>query len=116
MGKLSRTKGHSYEREVAKQLRGLFPDAKRHLEMQKEEAMGFDLDNTGSWRVQCKRGARYAPLSRLKEPRVDKVGGMPVLITRGDCERSVIAFYLDDFLNNLPELVQEYAKQTKQGL
>lgn len=113
MGKLSRTKGLSYEREVAVQLRGLFPDAKRHLESQKEEALGFDLDNTGSWRVQCKRGRKFAPLLRLKEPRVDKVGGMPVLITRGDCERSVIAFYLDDFLDNLPNLVQEYMKQTK---
>lgn len=97
-GKRSRTKGHSYEREIANQLKPMFPEVKRHLESQSQEALGYDLDNTGEWRVQCKRGKKYAPIGKIKEPQIEKTGGIPVLITKGDRERSVICFYLDDFL------------------
>lgn len=55
-GKTSRTKGHSYERAKAQDMRGIgFPKAKRHLEYQSSEAeLGQDLDNTYPFLVQCK--------------------------------------------------------------
>lgn len=98
-GKRSRTKGHSFEREVANVLKPLWPDAKRHLEVQASEAQGYDLDNTEPFRIQCKRGARYAPISKLTEPIIpDGSSLMPMLITKGDRTRTVVSMYLDDFL------------------
>lgn len=97
MGINVRTKGHSFEREIAKLLRCIFPNARRHLEYHKEDCKGFDLDNTGKLKIQCKRGKKYAPLSKIKEPQC-KEGEMPVLITKGDHEKPIIAFYLEDWL------------------
>ena len=100
MGKMQRTKGHSYERECAKLLRGIFPDAKRHLEVQIQDCQGYDLDNTGKFRFQCKRMKKWASISKIKEV-TDLDGTIPALITKGDREKSVVALYLDDFIKIL---------------
>lgn len=97
MGINVRQKGHSFERAIAKILRPFYPEVKRHLEYQKAEAKGFDLDNTGRLKIQCKRGKKYAPLSKIKEPQC-KGDEIPVLITKADHERPIVAFYLDDLL------------------
>ena len=55
----TRTKGHSFERKIAKDLResNIYPDAKRHLEYEKGAALlGIDIVNTGKWLIQCKKG------------------------------------------------------------
>jgi hypothetical protein len=102
MGKLSRVKGHSFEREIAAALRLVFPSARRHLEYQASEARGFDIANTGHYRIQCKRGRRYASLSAIKEVDADPVlGEVPVLVTRGDNEPALVALPLDEFLRLL---------------
>lgn len=54
MGKSQRTKGHSFERNIAKELRKIYPEARRHLEYQDGEANGIDLQNTGRYKIQCK--------------------------------------------------------------
>lgn len=51
-----RTKGHSFERRVAILFHSIFPEAKRHLEMQMSDCIGIDLDNTGELAIQCKKG------------------------------------------------------------
>lgn len=103
MGINVRTKGHSFERAIAKILRPFYPEIRRRLEYQKEACKGFDLDNSGRLRIQCKRGKKYAPLSKIKEPQCEK-GEIPVLITKSDHQRPIVAFYLDDLL----ELSQEH--------
>lgn len=103
-GKTSRTKGHSYEREIAKRLReeGLYPEAKRHLEVQRSECKGYDLDNTPPFKIQCKRNKKYAPITKLEEPVPDlEEGEVPLLITKGDRQRDVVCLYLDDFIELL---------------
>lgn len=97
MSKLSRTKGHGFERACAKKLRAVFPDCKRHLEMQKEEALGFDLDNTGPFRFQCKAYKKYAPVGKIEEVILEE-GVIPALITKGDSKKPVVCLYLDDFV------------------
>lgn len=63
-----RAKGLSYERDVAEQLRQVgFPDAKRHLEFQKDEAKGIDLDNTWPLGVQCKAWKSTPPITVIDE-------------------------------------------------
>ena len=64
-GAYSRRKGHSFERKVSQNLRPIFPEAKRHLEVQMQDALGYDIDNTGEWRIQCK--------SLAKVPNIPKV-------------------------------------------
>lgn len=101
-GKRSRTKGHSFERSVAIALRRIFPDAKRHLEYQCDEALGIDIDNTGPYRIQCKRGKRYSSLSAIKEPVIDPIEpGIPVLITKADNQEALVALPLEHFLELL---------------
>lgn len=98
-GKGCRKKGHSFEREVAILFRGIFPNAKRHLETRRSDVTGVDLDHTGEFRIQCKRGRNYAPLARIFEVQIDPFeGGVPVLITKGDEVEALAALPLSDFL------------------
>jgi hypothetical protein len=86
-GRGCRKKGHDFERWVAKELQGLFPEARRHLEYQSREANGVDIVNTQPYLFQCKRGRRYASLSTIKEIQICPIeGGIPVLVTKGDNE------------------------------
>jgi transcriptional regulator with XRE-family HTH domain len=100
MGKMSRTKGHSFERWVAIQFRSIYPEAKRKLEYQKGECIGIDLDNVGPYLVQCKRGKKYASLSAIDEVEVDPIeGGVRVLVTKGDNKEALACISLDHFLH-----------------
>lgn len=97
MSKLSRTKGHSYEREIAKRFQSMgYNDARRHLEYHTDDAKdGVDLINTGMFNVQTKRGRTYAPINKIFE--IKKSGGINLLITRADNEKSMVVMSLDDF-------------------
>lgn len=100
MGKLSRTKGHSFERWVAKEFRKIFPQARRHLEYQMGEAFGVDVANVGEYRVQCKRGKKYSSVSALKEIQICPIeGGIPVLVTKGDNEIPLAILPFEHFLH-----------------
>lgn len=106
MGKLSRTKGHSFEREIAKRLRGIFPQARRHLEYQDAEANGIDLVMTGKYSIQCKRGRKPAPISKIREVE-PKDGQSPLLITQGDRDKIYVVMEFDEFLTLLKESKHE---------
>ena len=94
-GKTSRTKGHNWEREVAKRFREHgFPLAERKLEYQISECTGVDITNTGAFKVQCKRYKDYCPISKIEEV---KETGIPILITKGDRKPAVVCMYIDDF-------------------
>jgi hypothetical protein len=104
MGKLSRTKGHSFERLIAARLRVVFPAARRHLEYQDAECYGVDLINTGLYRIQCKRGKKPSPLSALEEVESDELlGEVPVLVTQGDRGRILVALPLEEFIRLLKD-------------
>ena len=92
-GKTSRTKGHNFEREVARMLRAYYPNAKRQLEYQ--EGVGFDITETGDLSVQCKVGNSFKIEKALKEAeREDKIA---VAITKRDREDIVVSMYWKDF-------------------
>lgn len=101
-GKLSRTKGHSFERWVAIALRGVFPSARRHLEYQDGECHGYDIANTGWYRIQCKRFKKYANPSHIQEVEADEAfGEVPVLVTKADNERVLAVLPFEEFLDLL---------------
>lgn len=104
--KKSRRRGHNFEREVANLLKVVFPDARRHLEYQGAEANGIDIVNTGLYKIQCKRGKKYASFTAIKEVEADEMfGDIPVLVTQGDKERILVALPFEEFLR-LVQLAQ----------
>lgn len=102
MGKAQRDKGANYEREIARRLRSVFPNAMRNV-TETQTGQGVDLTGTGNLRIQCKRHKAYAPISRLEE--VPKTPGViPVLVTKGDRQPDVAVLYLDDLLRILEDI------------
>lgn len=101
-GAMARRKGHGFERDIANKLKseGIFPEAKRHLENQFQEALGYDLDNCGKYYIQCKRNRKYASITKIEEVQLAKLpkDAVPVLITRGDNTEPVVVLYLKDFI------------------
>ncbi len=103
-GKLSRTKGHSFEREIATALRVVYPEARRLLEYHPEDAEGVDLLNTGQYRIQCKRGRKWCSLSKIEEVTADETfGEVPILVTQGDRKRILVAMPFEEFLRLLQQ-------------
>jgi hypothetical protein len=98
LGRRSRTKGHSFERWCANQLRKIFPDCRRHLEYQDAEANGVDLVNTGNYDVQCKRGKKYASIKDIEQC---NNWGIPILITKGDNKPPMVVMDFNCFLRLL---------------
>lgn len=84
-GKSARVKGHSFERKVAREFRELgFPNARRHLEYQAEEAShGQDISGTYPFLVQCKATKQYAPITAIHQI-ADQKDQYKILVTKGD--------------------------------
>lgn len=105
MGLRSRRKGHSFEREIARLFKPLFPKAQRKLEYQEGDCTGVDLKNTGPFKIQCKRYKEYAPLNKIFE--VDEEG-IALLITKADSKPTLVALKLEDFLKILHDIGEAY--------
>lgn len=118
MGKLSRTKGHSFERQVALWFQEAgFPDCRRQLEYHVKDAFGVDLQGTGPFMVQCKRGRTYAPITAIEEVNVEDAGdrrwqrreitpefaviepafACPILITKADKKPAMAVLPAEEF-------------------
>lgn len=101
-GRGCRAKGHSFERWTAIEFQKVFPEAKRHLEYQASEAQGIDIDNTGIYKVQCKRGKKYSNPSAIEEIIICPIeGGIPVLVTKGDNKEPLACIPFSHFLELL---------------
>lgn len=110
MSKLSRTKGHNYERDVAKLYRETgFAKAQRQLEYQ--EGLGVDLEHTGPFDVQCKVGKRpptpWVALEEIPEnkPRV------PVAHLKKDRQKPVVCLYEEDWMQIVAMLNHVMARE-----
>ena len=101
----SRRKGHSFERDLCRVLRSVFPDIERSLEGSMADQNGVDLMNTGNLAIQAKRGRKYAPLNKIEEVKSDKIA---VLITRGDQKKAMACLYLEDFLKIIQDIGEVY--------
>jgi hypothetical protein len=102
-GKSARAKGHNFEREIASAFRlAGWLGAKRHLEMQVQDCLGYDLDNCEPFRIQCKCFKDYAPISCIKEVKPSP-GSVPMLITKGDSTPPVCVLYFSDFIRLIGE-------------
>jgi len=110
-GKGARQKGLSFERAMAKDLRAVYPNAKRHLECQMDEAYGKDLENTGPFVFQCKRLKKYVPISTFKEITCGQYE-IPVLISKADNEATMAVLKWEHLLT----LIKVYNENCISGL
>lgn len=102
-GRASRRKGHNFEREVAKRFRALYPGTMRQLEYQ--QGLGVDVP-AGPFDIQCKRGKQYAPITKINEiPATERI---PMLVTKGDLQPTMVALRLDDFIDILKDIGAAY--------
>ncbi len=84
MAKKSRDKGKAYENFVAKIFRlAGWPNAKRHLEFQSEEAVeGRDLDGTQPFAVQAKCWKKAPPITALLQVNPTEEYPIPVAVLK----------------------------------
>ena len=112
MGKSSRRKGANYEREVASFFREMgWPDAKRHLEYQSDEAEeGRDLDGTQPLAVQAKCWAKTPSISAIEEILTTEEYPIPLAILKrsktGEKPLEVAVMFLSDFKMLLSALLE----------
>lgn len=106
MGKLSRTKGHSFERKIANEFIQLgYPEARRHLEYQDGEARGVDLNNTLPFLVQCKKHKEYKSINTIYEIQdFNSPGVIPLLITAGDRKEPMAVLRWSDLKSLIQQL------------
>lgn len=105
----SRRKGHSFERTVATDLKKHgFPNAKRHLEYQSEEAKGVDLDHTGPFAVQCKSLKKTPNIPEVMKE-IDFAERVPVIVFSVTGKGKFMAFRYEDALH----LMQAFSNNQK---
>lgn len=105
MGKLSRTKGHNFEREVAR----LFRDAMKDDNIKRgwQARQGYDAPDviTPYFWIECKCGKRTNISGAIEQAtEAATQAGLiktmaPLAITRVDREKPLATMYLDDFLD-----------------
>lgn len=104
-GKLARSRGLNFEREIANKLKEVFPDAKRKLEYQWQAATGVDLENTGKLKIQCKRSKTTIPMRKIKEIKEE---GIHLLVSKKDREDIFVTMYFEDFIKIIKDIGEVY--------
>ena len=100
----SRRKGHNFERQVADDLRHIFPTAMRLLEYQKDDCNGIDLKKTGVFDIQCKCKKTYVPVNTIEEI---KGKGVPLVVTKA-LRKETMAILPWDFLLKMMFFYEKY--------
>jgi len=115
MSKMQRRKGASFENHVADDMRQHgFPEAKRHLEFQSQEAdFGRDLDNTQPFAIQCKCWKSTPSISAIQEIATDDRYLIPVAFlkrTQAKCKPGidVVVIPREVFLKMLDICLESY--------
>ena len=108
MGKSQRTKGHNFEREIARELREIFPDARRGLQYQ-DGSQCADVEGT-PFHVECKRGIKPNPRAAMEQALSDaRKGQIPLDVVKDDRRPAFVCMGWDDF----KELVREWVERGK---
>ena len=108
MGKLSRTKGANFEREMVRAFREVMPDDAENIRRGLQSRGGgrevADVE-CPVFHVECKRGKKPNPRAALKQSIRDaRPGKIPIAIIRDDGDTSpFVALLLDDFLDFVGE-------------
>lgn len=107
-GKKSRRKGRSFEQEIARSLRPLYPEAKRGLQSRGGTKEVPDIDNTPFY-FECKREKSTNPKKAWKQAADGTDGRPPVAVCKDDNGPILVTMELSVFLIML-EAVQRWAE------
>lgn len=100
-GAASRRKGHTWERQVARDLREIFgPDVKRGFQTRGGTKEAPDVDGT-PWFIECKCGKATNIKAALRQAVEATDGRPPVAICKDDRTEPVVAMLYSDWLNLL---------------
>jgi len=101
-----RTKGLAFERFIANELKIIFPEIRRQLEFQVQDAKGVDLQNSGVFKIQCKKYADYVSISTINEAQYNNLlGEMPVLISAGTNKEPMVVMRFEDWIELIKKFV-----------
>ena len=108
MGKMQRTKGATYEREIVHTLVDRGYIAARNLTQTRDGGADIILQD---FIIECKRRASIAIYDWLDQATLAAKGRKrPVVVARGDRRESVVILRLEDFLDLVGERDVENAK------
>lgn len=103
MGAYQRTKGHNFERWVAKIFRPLFPATKRGYQARDGTKAAPDVDGT-PWYIECKVGAHPNIRAAVLQAKAGTDGRPVLVVTRRDHEEPLSTMILSDFMVLLQRL------------
>lgn len=93
IGRQNRARGQAFEREVAKLLRSLWPDAERNIaQARTARREGCDVEGTPWW-VECKSGRGIDWRAALEQAERDTDGRRCVVIGRELGKRVLMAYF-----------------------
>jgi Holliday junction resolvase len=113
MSRYGRTKGHSFEREIAKQMRDLgFKDAQTRRAARGGDWTfpddGVDLCGTPGFAIQCKRLKSYAPISCIEEiVKYEKENEIRLLLTQKNRGEVMAVLPWEDLKRLIAEVKRE---------
>ena len=111
VGRRSRQKGAQGERDVANELRVIYPDAARGGLLQTQYGRGSnacDVEHTPWW-VEVKRGARPNIHGAFEQATDETDGRPPLVVSRKDRSVWLASMGLERFIH-LVRIIQEYQK------
>ncbi len=111
IGRRSRQKGAQGERDVANELRVIYPDAARGGLLQTQYGRGSnacDVEQTPWW-VEVKRGARPNIQGAFEQATSETDGRPPLVVSRKDRSVWLATMSLERFIH-LIRIIQEYQK------
>jgi hypothetical protein len=98
MGKMSRTKGASFEREIATTMRQVFPGARRGLGQARSAREVPDVDGTPYW-IECKNHRRVNIQKAFAQATTDTdAARAPVVVSKDLRTEVLVTMALSTFL------------------
>lgn len=82
-GKHSRTKGHNFERLIARELQDIYPDAKRGLKQTRQGDEEADVEGTPFW-IECKKHRRVSLQKAWEQAVKDCDDRGPIVVHQDD--------------------------------
>lgn len=98
MGRMQRNKGATYEREIAKTLQQVYPEARRGIGQARSASEVADVEGTPFW-VECKRGRMPNVRGAIRQACAATDGRPYLVVVRDDGDSSFVTMSLETFLS-----------------
>ena len=111
MGKMQRTKGAAFERDIVNLLKSKGYDAARNLEQVRSGGGDISLPR---WLIECKRYANIGRVYDWLDQAVTAASGIqkPIVVAKADRKEEIVIMRLSDFLEVM-HVVESQAPNTK---